>query len=126
MTIIQIEPLESGQHPIQSQSHRRACWVEGYIEVPSHLEAAVWATCGWCDLHIEEGRLVGVTPTERPPEPEPEPEPPSVEERVAALEEALAQTDETAIALFESQAEQESINAQQDDALLDIYEMLGG
>ena len=27
MTIIQIEPLESGQHPIQSQSHRRACWV---------------------------------------------------------------------------------------------------
>jgi len=126
MTIIQIEPLESGQHPIQSQSGRSACWVEGYIEVPVHLEAAVWATCGWCDLHIEEGRLVGVTPTERPPEPEPEPEPPSVEERVAALEEALAQTDETAIALFESQAEQESINAQQDDALLDIYEMLGG
>ena len=126
MTIIQIKPLETGQHPIQSQSGRRACWLDGYIEVPVHLEAAVWATCGWCDLHIEEGRLVGVTPTERPPEPEPEPEPPSVEERVAALEEALAQTDETAIALFESQAEQESINAQQDDALLDIYEMLGG
>ena len=41
-------------------------------------------------------------------------------------EEALAQTDETAIALFESQTGQESINAQQDDALLDIYEMLGG
>ena len=39
---------------------------------------------------------------------------------------ALAQTDETAIALFESQAAQESIDAQQDDALLDIYEMLGG
>ncbi|MDB7887430.1 hypothetical protein PND83_04485 [Flavonifractor plautii] len=126
MTIIQIDPLETGQHPIQSQSGRRACWLEGYIEVPAHLHDTVWATYGWCDLHIEEGRLVGVTPTERPPEPEPEPEPPSVEERVAALEEALAQTDETAIALFESQAEQESINAQQDDALLDIYEMLGG
>lgn len=126
MTIIQIDPLETGQHPIQSQSGRRACWLEGWIEVPAHLHDAVWATYGWCDLHIEEGRLVGVTPTERPPEPEPEPEPPSVEERVAALEEALAQTDETAIALFESQAEQESINAQQDDALLDIYEMLGG
>ena len=67
MTIIQIEPLESGQHPIQSQSHRRACWVEGYIEVPVHLEAAVWATYGWCDLQIEEGVLVGITPTERPP-----------------------------------------------------------
>ena len=125
MTIIQIDPLETGQHPIQSQSHRRACWVEGYIEVPVHLEAAVWATYGWCDLQIEEGVLVGITPTERPPEPEPEPEP-SPLDRLEALEEALAQTDETAIALFESQAEQASINAQQDDALLDIYDMLGG
>lgn len=126
MTIIQIEPLETGQHPIQSQSGRSACWLDDYIEVPAHLHDAVWATYGWCDLQIEGDKLVGITPTERPPEPEPEPEPPSVEERVAALEEALAQTDETAIALFESQAEQESINAQQDDALLDIYEMLGG
>ncbi len=126
MTIIQIDPLETGQHPIQSQSGRSACWLDDYIEVPAHLHDAVWATYGWCDLQIEGDKLVGITPTERPPEPEPEPEPPSVEERVAALEEALAQTDETAIALFESQAEQESINAQQDDALLDIYEMLGG
>lgn len=80
MTIIQIEPLESGQHPIQSQSGRCACWLDGYIEVPIHLEAAVWATLGWCDLQIEEGKLVGVTPTERPPEPEPEPQPPSAED----------------------------------------------
>ena len=98
-------------------------WEDGYIEVPVHLEAAVWATYGWCDLQIEEGALVGITPTERPPEPEPEPSP---LDRLGLLEEALAQTDETAIALFESQAEQASINAQQDDALLDIYEMLGG
>ena len=69
MTIIQIDPLETGQHPIQSQSGRRACWLDGYIEVPSHLHDAVWATYGWCDLQIEEGKLVGVTPTERPPEP---------------------------------------------------------
>ena len=125
MTIIKINPLETGQHPIQSQSGRRACWLEGYIEVPAHLHDAVWATYGWCDLKIEEGKLVGITPTERPPGPEPEPEP-STLDRLEALEEALAQTDETAIALFESQAEQASINAQQDDALLDIYDMLGG
>lgn len=80
MTIIQIEPLESGQHPIQSQSGRSVCWLDGYIEVPIHLEAAVCATLGWCDLQIEEGKLVGVTPTERPPEPEPEPQPPSEED----------------------------------------------
>ena len=125
MTIIKINPLETGQHPIQSQSGRRACWLDGYIEVPAHLHDAVWATYGWCDLKIEEGKLVGITPTERPPGPEPEPEP-SPLDRLEALEEALAQTDETAIALFESQAEQASINAQQDDALLDIYDMLGG
>ena len=125
MTIIQIDPLETGQHPIQSQSGRRACWLDGYIEVPAHLHDAVWATYGWCDLKIEEGKLVGITPTERPPGPEPEPEP-SPLDRLGLLEEALAQTDETAIALFESQAEQASINAQQDDALLDIYDMLGG
>ena len=125
MTIIQIDPLETCQHPIQSQSGRRACWLEGWIEVPAHLHDAVWATYGWCDLKIEEGKLVGITPTERPPGPEPEPEP-SPLDRLEALEEALAQTDETAIALFESQAEQASINAQQDDALMDIYDMLGG
>ena len=125
MTIIEINAREDGSRNIQSRHGAARVWEDGYIEVPVHLEAAVWATYGWCDLQIEEGVLVGITPTKRPPEPEPEPEP-SPLDRLGALEDALAQTDETAIALFESQAEQESINAQQDDALLDIYEMLGG
>ena len=125
MTITKINAREDGPRNIQSRHGAARVWEDGYIEVPVHLEAAVWATYGWCDLQIEEGVLVGITPTKRPPEPEPEPEP-SPLDRLGALEEALAQTDETAIALFESQAEQESINAQQDDALLDIYEMLGG
>lgn len=123
MTIIEINAREDGSRNIQSRHGAARVWEDGYIEVPVHLEAAVWATYGWCDLQIEEGALVGITPTERPPEPESEPSP---LDRLGLLEEALAQTDETAIALFESQAEQASINAQQDDALLDIYEMLGG
>lgn len=123
MTIIEINAREDGSRNIQSRHGAARVWEDGYIEVPVHLEAAVWATYGWCDLQIEEGVLVGITPTERPPEPEPEPSP---LDRLGLLEEALAQTDETAIALFESQAEQASINAQQDDALLDIYDMLGG
>ena len=53
----------------------------------------------------------------------PKPEP-SVSERVTELEEQLATADETAISLYEAQQEQETINAQQDDALLEIYEML--
>ena len=90
MTIIQIDALDNGQHPIQSQSHRKACWLEGWIEVPAHLESAVWDTLGWCDLTIEDGKLTGITPTERPePEPGPEPEP-TLDERVTALEDGKA------------------------------------
>lgn len=85
MTIIQISALPSGQHPVQSQSDRDTCWLDGYIEVPEHLESAVWDTLGWCDLQIEDGVLVGITPTEHP-EPEPEPYTPTIEERITALE----------------------------------------
>ena len=53
-----------------------------------------------------------------------EPEPPSTtEQRVSDLEEQLAQSDETAIALYEAQEKQEVINAQQDEALMELYEM---
>lgn len=67
----------------------------------------------------------GYTHKVEEPEPEPTPEP-TIDERVADLEEALAQTDETAIALFEAQEEQNEINAAQDDALIELYELIGG
>ena len=55
-----------------------------------------------------------------------QPEPsPTTEQRVSDLEEQLAQSDETAIALYEAQEAQEVINAQQDEALMEIYEMIG-
>jgi hypothetical protein len=38
----------------------------------------------------------------------------------------LLQADETVIILFESQLAQESINTQQDEAIISIYEMIGG
>lgn len=73
MYIIKIEPNENGFHPIESQSHRTECWLDGYIEIPSKMVEEVVATGGYCDLTIEEGVLVGVTPTERPTVPEAEP-----------------------------------------------------
>lgn len=86
MLIIQIEALESGQHPIQSQSGRKTCWLPGYIEVPGHLEREVWACLGWCDLTIECGKLTGITPGAIPePEPAPEPEPTAQEDNDAML-----------------------------------------
>ena len=69
MLIIQVEPLSSGQHCLERQSHRTSCWLDGWIEVPAHLESAVWDTLGWCDLTIENGKLTSITPIERP-EPE--------------------------------------------------------
>lgn len=86
MLIIQIAALESGQHPIQSQSGRKTCWLPGYIEVPGHLEREVWACLGWCDLTIKGGKLTGITPHTIPePEPAPEPEPTAQEDTDAML-----------------------------------------
>ena len=51
--------------------------------------------------------------------------PPTTEQRVSDLEEQIAQADETAISLYEAQEAQETINAQQDEALMQIYEMIG-
>ena len=60
------------------------------------------------------------------PNPVSEPDPThTVEERITILEEQLAQSDETAITLYEAQEAQETINAQQDEALMEIYETLG-
>ena len=55
------------------------------------------------------------------------------EERITALEaenadirERLQQADDTAIELYEANMAQEGINAAQDDALIEIYELIGG
>ena len=45
--------------------------------------------CPYCNLEIEEGILVGITPTERPPKPEPEEPKKTLEERVTEMERAI-------------------------------------
>ncbi len=97
LTIIAIEANESGQHRIESQSGRKSCWLPGYIEVPAHLEGAVWDSLGWCELDIQDGKLVGVTPTERP-----EPQP-SAGEEIATLKAKLSATDYRVIKCAECQ-----------------------
>ena len=77
-------------HGIQSQSHRQypENW-EGpeWLPVPPELEGLAAQHAPYCTLELDEdSNLVGITPTERPAEPEP---PPSIEERTAALEDAL-------------------------------------
>lgn len=46
---------------------------DGWLEIPVRLEPRARAYCPYCELVIEDGTLVDITPTARPPEPEPEP-----------------------------------------------------
>lgn len=77
----------------EEQSHRRYPdnWKgEGWLPVPPRLEPRARAYCPYCELVIEDGALVGITPTERP-EPEP-PEPTReeiLEQQVADLQNQL-------------------------------------
>ncbi len=76
MYMIQIAPQEGTKHhPIQSQSHREAPWIPGYIEIPEGLVSKAEASLGWCDLVIAEGVLVDIIPLlfpqeEAPPSPQ--------------------------------------------------------
>lgn len=73
LTIIEIQADETGRHGLQSQSHRIECWLEGWLAVPEELTGAAWESGGYCQLDIKDGKLVGLTPTEKPAPPEPEP-----------------------------------------------------
>ena len=90
MTIIEIEARADGGHGLQSQSHRTECWLEGWIAVPPQLAQAAWDCRCYCELDIQDGVLVGLTPGQMPErEPAPEPEP-TAEERLRADVDYLA------------------------------------
>ena len=72
LTIINREREAGGSHGLQAQSGRTECWLEGWVAVPEELETAVWECGGYCDLDIQGGVLVGLTPKERPAPEEPE------------------------------------------------------
>lgn len=87
MVIIKIKADSNGWHQMQSQSHRKECWLEGFIAVPSELEETAFECDGYCDLVIQGGILKGITPRpERRPQAE---EPITAEQRLAALEAAM-------------------------------------
>lgn len=71
LSIIEIQARPDGGHGLQSQSHRTACWLPGWVAVPHSLTQAVWDCGGYCILELNEaGELTGITPTERPVQPQ--------------------------------------------------------
>ena len=81
MLIVKIESDDNGLHLIQSQSHRKECWLEGYVEVPKELESKVIASEGYCVLSIYNGKLFDIKPTDKPEMPTPK-----IEEEITALD----------------------------------------
>ena len=98
---------------------------DAYAVVPDEMVTDILETKGFCDITLNEGgtEIVGFTAREIPEIPE-APHEPTAEERIAELEFALQTADETAIELFEMTMLQEEINNAQDDAIIEIYEML--
>lgn len=97
----------------------------GTDEYPDIVQTFTDVTMGWNEANEEIAKREAYNGEyEIIDDGEPEP-PPTTEQRVSDLEEQLAQSDETAIDLYEAQEKQEVINAQQDEALMEIYEMIG-
>lgn len=104
---------------------------DDYAVVPDDMVPAIMETRGFCDIELNEDgtEIVSFTALEIPEIPVPEPEP-TVEDRVteleatnAVLEEQIAVTELTMIENYEAQ---EEINAQTENALIEIYEMMEG
>lgn len=135
MNIIRKESNPGSAYPAP-QSWSGATPPTGYAIIPDSVDMAdFYAYNGFVILTIEGDTVTGYTPNVEAwekwkaslPAPEPEPEAaPSAEERLAALEEQLAESDAVALALYEAQIEQETVIAEHDEAILGIYEMIGG
>lgn len=124
MMMLEIAALENGAHRNQTF---HGILPDGWAVIPADMETANFP---FGEVYAEEVNGVMTmtkwTPGELPePEPMPDPEP-TLDERVAELEDALAATDETAIELYEAMMAQEEVNTAQDDALIELYEMIGG
>lgn len=68
--------INTSDKGFETQSHRiyPENWNgDGWIAVPPELESVVMENAPYIELQIDDSVLVGVTPTERPPQPEPEP-----------------------------------------------------
>ena len=105
--------------------------VNGAIHRKTYANSAVGRTVLEADRtdienYDEVMRAWGDTPSVVIEVPEPADAQPTTEERIASLEEQLTESDAVAMALYEASLEQQTVNAEQDAAILGLYEMIGG
>ena len=115
---------EYAVHEIQTNSAWGTNPYEDYAVVPDEMVTEIMETRGFCDIVLNEDgtEVVEFTAREIPEMPTPTPEP-TAEDRIAELEEQVAVTELTMIENYEAQ---EEINAQTENALIEIYEMMEG
>lgn len=143
MNIVKLGALNNGAHE-NRESENITAVPDGWAMIPEDfhvpdsfpfvtIEAA--AVEHWREVEDNDGKtkrvpvtlmtVTGMTALPVPESPEPEPQL-TTAERVSALEEQLAESDAVALALYEAQVEQETVIAEHDEAILGIYEMIGG
>lgn len=99
MRIIEIEPLANGAH--RNQSGKVLSAPEGWAYIPDDLE--IPDTFPFVGLTVEGDIVTSMTPGVVP-DPEPDPEPtPTLADRVAALEDAIAE----GLTLYEEELQHE-------------------
>ena len=127
MHIIEIKAADNGAHRNQEYNGSIPPHWEGVAFIREDVSTLENFPFG--NFEVEEiNGVMTVTAWEAGEMPEPEPivEEPTIDERVTDLETALAESDAVAMALYEANLAQETVNAEQDEAILGLYEIIGG
>lgn len=125
---------ESGSRPAL-QSWTSPTLPDGYAWCPDEFAQVFYSTspAGFVNITVENNTVTEMTINqealdkyiaENPEQPAENQK--TVDERVTDLEAQLAESDEAAIALYEAQMAQGAIDAEQDEAILELYELIGG
>jgi hypothetical protein len=138
MYIIQLETNKWGARP-SLQEWQSVYAPEGHALCPDRFYDTFYSTkpAGFVDIVVRNGivkemsvntkalneyiEYVGSLPkSEEPIDPVV-----NLQNQISSLEEALMETDEAAIMLYEANLALEEANAEQDEAIIELYEMIG-
>lgn len=124
MIIVKISPASNGAHEWQSY---HGVVHDGWALCREDASTLQNFPFGKVTAEEVDGVMVMTewTPGETPKPVEPAPTP-TLDERVTDLETALAESDAVAMSLYEASIAQDEINEEQDEAILGLYEMMGG